>query len=199
MMATGSFWRSDQFGTYTMLPKDAHNGGLDWDTAYTQEEDNSASAYVRSYRGMAPPDRPTEFPIYIDDVGWDWLEFPGLVAWVKSLTGPHFVEKKATGKSVVQVLKTYGIKAEEVIVEGDKLARASIAQPVAATGRIYVNERVHKKLLFGERQGLLRVTAEALQMGRGAEGLDVNDAFVQAIHRHTGVSGMGKRFPLVFG
>ena len=185
MSPTGDFWNSAWFNTYTDLPQKAINGGKDWDTAYTENERNSASAYVESYRAPPNPAGDSEFEIYIHNVEWRWVEFPDLVKWMKGLPGPHNVEAKATGKSVVQALKAYGIKALEVQVKGDKLARAAAVQPAVSNGRIWVRAQVIEKLLWGERQGLLRVTAEGLQ-DKDAEGLDLNDAFVQAVARHLG-------------
>lgn len=189
MRPTGDFWPLKAFEgrTYDVLPTDAHNGGWDWDTAYTDKETNSATAGIKSFRGAGDKD---SFRVYIEDVQWDWLEFPELVTLLRTLMGPHYVEKKASGKSVVQALKTYKIAAEEVLVLGDKLSRASAAQPAVTTGRVYVNKLVVDKLLYGEHQGLLRITAEALQAD--GEGLDLNDAFVQSIHRHLDI-GSTKR------
>jgi len=189
MRPTGDFWRKDWFKLYDQLPPGAHDGGKDWDTAYTQDARNAASAWVESYRGPARSATDRSFDIYIENVAWEWREFPGLVTWMKDLPGPHYVEEKATGKSVVQALKVYGITATEVAVEGDKLVRASKAQPAVASGRVWVRRLIYDTLLSGEGQGLLRVTAEALSAGTG--GLDLNDAFVQAIHRHLRLSGPG--------
>ncbi len=194
MMPTGDFWRLHNFRTYDELPKDAYNGGWDWDTAYGEDEKNSASAGIKSFRGPGEKDI---FPIYIEQALWDWLEFPGLVKLMQSTSGPHYVEKKATGKSVVQVLKTYGVTAGEVAVLGSKLERAAAAQPAATTGRIYVRKAILDHLLYGEVQGLLRVTAEALM--EGAHGLDLNDTFVQAVHRHLGIAGGKQRKKVAFG
>jgi hypothetical protein len=194
MAPTGAFWRSAWFQgcEYDQLPETAYNGGWDWDTALTKDEANSATAGVQSYRGPPPAaDRPDEFPIYINAVWWDWLEFPPLVKHLLGLKGPHYVEAKASGKSAVQTLATYGIKAMEVPVVGDKLSRASAVQPTVSNGRIFVHKSVIQKLLWGERQGLLRVTAEGLQLGD--EGLDVNDAFVQALTRHLGINQEKRR------
>lgn len=190
MLPTGDFWLLKWFekNTYSTLPSDAHNGGWDWDTAYTKEEENSATAGVKSYR--SPGNKDTR-KVYIDDVDWDWLEFPQLIEWLKNRQGPHHVEKKASGKSVVQALLAYNVRAEEVPVIGDKLARASAAQPAVQNNRVYVHERVLKKLLYGDGQGLLTVTAEALQLG--GEGLDLNDAFVQAIWRQLEINIEPKR------
>lgn len=81
---TGDFWKQEWFiNVYDELPKNAYNGGRDWDTAYTKNDLNSASAQVESYRG---PGDPGSFPIYIEDVDWAWCEFPELVAWILS---PH--------------------------------------------------------------------------------------------------------------
>jgi hypothetical protein len=184
MAATGDFWHKDWFRTYDELPSDAYNGGKDWDTAYTKNEANSAAAYVESYRGIG---KPGEFPIYIHDVDWDWREFPGLIDWMRSTSGPHYVEQKASGKSVVQALSAESIAASEVTVKGDKFARSAAMQPVASNRRVYIRKDIAQSLLYGERQGLLRVTAEQLQ----AEGddLDLNDAFVQALTRHVGLHG----------
>lgn len=207
MRPAGDFWREPWFQVYDELPAHAFDGGKDWDTAYTKEERNAASAWVESYRG---PDRighdgkpiPGTFPIYIEDCGWDWWEFPELVAEMLRLAGPHFIEKKASGKSAAQTLRREHIAVQEVTVEGDKLARASGVQPVVAQGRVHVKRSILRQLLQGERQGLLRVTAEALATGTGD--LDLNDAFVQAIARHAGqkrkrfglyVPGMGTGTP----
>lgn len=180
----GDFWRAEWFtvGVYDELPAHAYNGGKDWDTAYTKNERNSASAWIETYRGPGGPD---SFPIYVEDCGWDWWEFPELVAQMKALAGPHHIEAKATGKSAAQSLRREQIVVHEVTVDGgDKLARASLVQPVVAQGRIRVRRALLRKLLHSDRQGLLRVTAEALATGRGD--LDLNDVFVQAIVRHTG-------------
>lgn len=183
MEPSGDFWKKKWFQRriYTELPEKAYDGGKDWDTAYTKNEANAATAWLESYRG---PGEEGEFPIYIHDLDWDWLEFPEQVEWMKMIKGPHYVEAKATGKSNVQVLAREGITASEVTVQGDKFARAAGAQPVVAQGRVWVRDAVYDSLLLGERQGLLRVTAEQLQSD-GA-GLDVNDVFVQAIARHVG-------------
>jgi len=96
MRPAGDFWRKEWFRTYKTLPDGAYEAGRDWDTAYTRNDANSATAWVRSYRG---PGKEGEFPIYIDDVDWDWKEFPGLVSWMKSTTGPHFVHETRPGNS----------------------------------------------------------------------------------------------------
>ncbi|MEM1096053.1 MAG: hypothetical protein AAGJ10_15755 [Bacteroidota bacterium] len=186
---TGDFWRQDWFQVYDELPQAAENGGKDWDTAYTKNEANSASAYVESYR-----DRSGD--IYIHDCGWEWYEFPALVAWMRRVGGPHHVEDKASGKSALQTLRDEGIEAQAVPVKGgDKFARAQSVQSVVSgpldpitglqltPGRVHVRRAIYDKLLKGHRQGLMTVTAEGLIAGNGD--LDLNDAFVQALNRHS--------------
>jgi len=197
MRATGDFWQKSWFDgrTYETLPKDAYNLGYDWDTAFTDDERNSASAVIKSYRGPPPnKDKPEEFNVYIDDVDFRWVEFPDLVKWMLSIGGPHYVEEKAAGKSAVQQLKTYKVVAYEVPVKGDKLMRASGVQPHVSAGRVYVNSKAAEKLLWADQQGLLRVTADQLLEGGST---DVNDAFVQALHRHLGIHKQERK--LVFG
>ena len=186
----GDFWRDAWFGTYGTddgdpleeLPADAENGGCDWDTAFTKEEHNSASAFIRSYRTP----RLDEFGrprIYVVGFGFEWYEFPELVAWIRRTGGPHYVEDKATGKSAAQTLRREKITIHEVrVTGGDKLTRANSVQPIAEGGRILVHASIRHKLLNAPRQGLLRVTRRALL--NGGPDLDLNDVFVQAATRH---------------
>lgn len=196
--AEGLYWREGWFlETYDVLPADAYDGGRDWDAAYTKDEHNSASAYVRSYRGpdlvdaAGKPIR-NSFPIYVDEADWEWREFPQLIEWMKLLRGPHHIEAKASGKSAAQTLRSQGVPVSEVTVEGDKLKRANDVQGIVAEGRVRVRKSLLRRLLHGERQGLLRVRAETLIAG--GPDLDLNDAFVQAITRHTGGARGGPRF-----
>lgn len=178
--AAGDFWTETWFRSYDVLPDSAFNIGWDWDLAYTDDDKNSASAGIRSARG---PGKTGEFPIYIDDVVWDWLEFPEAVGMVKSTgRGPHYVEAKASGKSVAQVIRRLGVPVKEVPVAGSKFTRSTLVQPVVSTGRVYVRRAVLRRLLHGERQGLLHVTSQGLVEETGD--FDVNDAFVQALRRH---------------
>lgn len=188
----GEFWKEEWFGVYGTvdgnphdeLPDEAAFRGKDWDTAYTADESNSASAYVESLR---VPDDETE--VYVTDVGWQWLETPELVAWMKQLQGPHHIEAKASGKSAAQFLNRENIAVEEVEVSGssgDKFARSAQVQPIVSAGRVYVHASVVDKLLTGQDQGLLRITVQDLLDKSGY--LDLNDAFVQALNRHTGGS-----------
>jgi hypothetical protein len=177
---SGDFWQESWFNEYDELPAEAFNGGWDWDLAYTDDAANSASAAVRTYRG---PGSTGEFPIYVEDVWWDWLEFPKLLDQIRAKAAPHYIEEKASGKSAAQTLRTEKIPVTEVPVHGSKFTRATAVQPVVSAGRVYVKRSVKRRLLLGDKQGLLRVKAELLLRDDGD--LDVNDAFVQAVMRQT--------------
>ena len=122
--------------------------GTDWDLAYTKDDTNAASAYISA--GKLKQD------IYIDDLGWDWLEFPALINLMKNKPSPHYIEAKASGKSAKQTLVTHGIPAMEVKVEGgDKIARANMATPVAEAGMVYIRQSLADTLYHDARQGIL--------------------------------------------
>jgi len=187
---SGDFWEEAWFAAYGTpggdpiddLPEGATHGGRDWDTAYTSDERNSASAYVTTFRHT--PDGAERPDIYVTGLGTRHVETPELVEWMQELGGPHYVEAKASGKSVAQFLRREGVAVKEVeVTGGDKYARAADVQPVVSAGRVYVHASVRHQLLTEAPHGLLRVTAPDLSGGSG--NLDLNDAFVQAVTRHT--------------
>jgi phage terminase large subunit-like protein len=144
--------------------------GIDWDTAYTEDEQNAASAFVRA--GWCEKNQ----AIYVTDLDFRWLEFPELIKWMKSLRAPHYIEKKASGKSAKQTLTRLGIKAKEVEVSGgDKIARTTLATWIAEELRIFVARHIIDKLLDDEQQGILKFPNGKYK--------DLNDAFVQMINR----------------
>lgn len=142
--------------------------GSDWDLAYTEKETNSASAYVTA--GVY------DNKMYIDDLGFAWLEFPQLINYMKSKKQPHYIEAKASGKSAKQTLTNRGIPAVEVKVDGgDKIARATLATPYAESGMVYCRKSLLDKLYFDDKQGIL-----VFPNGKGD---DLQDALVQSISR----------------
>lgn len=142
--------------------------GTDWDLAYTEKETNSASAYVTAGK--------FENKMYIDDLGFDWLEFPKLMNYMKSKTKPHYIEGKASGKSAKQVLTNQGIPAIEVqVTGGDKIARATMVTPYAESGLIYCRQSLLDKLYYDSKQGIL--------MFPNGDADDLQDALVQSISR----------------
>lgn len=150
------------------FPTNLTQVGTDWDLAYTEKESNSASAYVTAGK--------LDNNMYIDDLGFDWMEFPKLMAYMKEKQSPHYIEGKASGKSAKQVLTNQGIPAIEVQVNGgDKVARAQMATPYAESGLIYCRRSLLEKLYNDHKQGIL--------MFPNAEHDDLQDAFVQSINR----------------
>lgn len=142
--------------------------GSDWDLAYTEKETNSASAYVTSgeYDGN----------MYITDMGFDWLEFPKLMDYMKSKKPVHYIEAKASGKSAKQTLTKNGIAAKEVkVTGGDKVARAHMATPYAERGSVFCRASILEFLYTCEKQGILKFPNN--------EHDDLQDALVQAIQR----------------
>jgi predicted phage terminase large subunit-like protein len=145
--------------------------GSDWDLAYTEKESNSASAYVTAGK--------YDNKMYIDDLGFDWLEFPKLMSYMKSKKFPHYIEAKASGKSAKQTLTNQGIPAIEVSVTGgDKEARANMATPYAESGLIYCRASLLDKLYHDAKQGIL--------VFPNGQGDDLQDALVQSISRLLG-------------
>lgn len=150
--------------------------GSDWDLAYTEKQTNSASAYVTA--GL------NDGKMYITDLGFDWLEFPNLMNYMKSKRFPHYIEGKASGKSAKQTLTNQGIPAIEVQVDGgDKVARATMATPYAESGLVYCAQSVINKLYNDEKQGIL--------VFPNGEHDDLQDALTQSINRLLGQPQFG--------
>ena len=145
--------------------------GSDWDLAYTEKQSNSASAFVTAGT--------IDNKMYIDDLGFDWLEFPKLMNYMKSKTAPHYIEAKASGKSAKQTLTNQGIPAIEVnVTGGDKEARANMVTPYAESGVIYCRASLLNKLYYDNKQGIL--------VFPNGDGDDLQDALVQSISRLLG-------------
>ena len=142
--------------------------GTDWDLAYTEKQSNSASAYVTAGKH--------ENNMYITDLGFDWLEFPKLMNYMKTRRHPHYIEAKASGKSAKQTLTNQGIPAIEVnVTGGDKEARANMVTPYAESGLVYCRQSLLDKLYYDSKQGIL--------VFPNGEGDDLQDALVQSINR----------------
>jgi predicted phage terminase large subunit-like protein len=153
-----------------LIPK-MQSFGTDWDLAYTEKQANSASAFVTAGK--------YENKMYIDNLGFDWLEFPALINYMKAKKAPHYIEAKASGKSAKQTLTNRGIPAVEVKVDGgDKIARATLATPYAESGMIYCRRSLLNKLYNDDKQGIL-----VFPNGKGD---DLQDALVQSINRLLG-------------
>ncbi len=168
----GSIWKRHWFQgqEFTEAPPNLRFIGYDWDTAYTNNEQNSATAYVKA--GKDP-----EGNIYVLDCGFRWAETPAAEQWMAELGGPHYVEAKASGKSLVQSLRVRGVVASEVKVTGglDKVARASLVTPFAESGKIFIAKHIRELLFDDVRQGILKFP-------HGSHD-DLQDALVQSINR----------------
>lgn len=151
------------------LPAQMEGYGTDWDTAYTQKEVNASSAAVVSGRiGNI---------MYIDRVAWFNQEFPALINTImQGFPFPHYVEAKASGKSVKQVLVNAGHPAEEVQVHGDKMQRALTATPIAERKQVYVRASILESIYNDKNQGILKFPKAPKQ--------DLADTIAQAICRH---------------
>jgi phage terminase large subunit-like protein len=147
------------------------NVGTDWDTAYTDKEENAANAYVTSGTD-------NESNIYITDSGYFWAETPELIMRMKTKQSPHYIEAKASGKSAVQFLNRDGINAIEIQVDGgDKISRTRLVTPTAEAGRVYVASDLIDLIYNDDKQGILSFPKNSHK--------DLNDAIVQALQRHS--------------
>lgn len=143
--------------------------GNDWDLAYTKEDTNAASAYIRTGK--------IGNKMYIDGFDFAYKEFPELLTWMQLQYPVHYIEAKASGKSAKQTLTAYGIPAIEVEVKGgDKVARARMATPFAESGLVYIRKSISDRLYNDKDQGLLNFP--------NSKKLDVADTVAQAIQRH---------------
>jgi len=168
----GVLWKREWFigQDFTEPPTNLRYIGYDWDTAYTDKERNSATAYVKAAKDK-------KGNIYILDAGFKWVETPEAEQWMGELGGPHYVEGKASGKSIVQTLKSRQIIAKEVSVPGgvDKIARTTLVTPLAESGRVFIAGHIKSMLLSDDKQGILKFP--------NASHDDLNDALVQALFR----------------
>lgn len=164
----------------------ADSVGTDWDLAYTDDEDNAASAYITTGR--------IKGKVYIFDLHWRWVEFPDLVKWMRQTRGPHYIEAKASGKSARQTLINNGIVAIEIPVRGgrDKIARARDVTPMAEAGLVYIKKSLADRLYNDSKQGILFFPKGPYK--------DLADALAQALQRHSsqGVRVMSAYEPDIF-
>lgn len=170
--AGGEIWQKwfipiddSKFPTRDMLS----NYGTDWDTAYTKDEENAANAYFTAGK--------IGNQIYIDDFDFKWLEFPELVKWMKTKPSPHYVEAKASGKSIKQVVTSMGVPVIEVKLNGggDKVARARSVTPTVEAGMVCIRKSLLDKLYNDDKQGILQFPKSKYK--------DVADALAQCITR----------------
>lgn len=116
------------------------------DTAYTEKQENDPSAILACYY--------FEKKIYIMNIAEDYLIFPDLINFVKAYVHINdysrmgsmiWVEPKASGKSLVQSLRTNSdlnvAEIESELVNGkDKMGRLSTISPYIQSGRVVLVE-----------------------------------------------------------
>lgn len=180
---TGNLWQREWFEgegvVFDAPPDNLRRVGYDWDTAYTDKEENSASGYVKA--GVD-----SDGVIYILDAAWRWVEFPDLVDWMEKVDGPHYIEQKASGKSAAQAVRKRGVQAKEVEVpggEGDKVARTRGITPIVSSGKVRFRRSILDRLLEDDQQGILKFP-------KGSHD-DLNDMLVQALYRLTDSGSKG--------
>lgn len=156
-------------------PDELESYGTDWDTAFTKDDKNAASASITAGK--------KENNMYIDSFDYVYKEFPELIQWMALLPEPHYIEAKASGKSAKQTLVNNGINAIEIEVKGgaDKVARARMATPYAQAGRVYIRRSIMDRLYNDAEQGILKFPK--------SKKLDVADALAQSIQRLLGKKG----------
>lgn len=154
------------------IPDELEQYGTDWDTAFTKDDKNAASAAIMAGK--------KENKAYIDNFDYVYKEFPELIEYMSLLPEPHYIEAKASGKSAKQTLVNNGINAIEVEVKGgaDKVARARMATPYAQAGRVFIRRSIMDRLYNDSEQGILKFPK--------SKKLDVADALAQSIQRLLG-------------
>lgn len=169
----GGYWKRGWFiaipDNVFPAPDTMTDYGTDWDTAYTDKQENDATAWCSSGR--------IDGNMYIDKLGYKRMEFPDMIRLMLSMPQPAYVEAKASGKSAVPVLKVNKVVAIEVpVIGGDKIARTKMATPPAEAGLVCIRESLLSLLYDDHEQGILHFP--------NAKHDDMNDAIVQGIQRH---------------
>lgn len=139
-----------------------------WDTAFTENEKNSACAFVEmGYLDGA---------VYVLDFGFKWVEFPDQIRFISRSPEDvlHKIEAKASGKSSAQVLKDANIPCAEIeIAATDKRARGNAISIHIEGGNVYIPSWLWEGFLNDSRQGILKFPEGSHD--------DLGDAFVLGI------------------
>jgi predicted phage terminase large subunit-like protein len=138
----GGIFKGDWFNIIKRLPENVNTDLLKWDfyldTAYTNKQENDATAM------MCAAFHNNE--LYIREVKAVRLEFPELIKEIQQFTAVNgytnrsriYVEPKASGKSIVQMLKrSTGLNViEDKPPSQDKVSRASSVSAFVESGRV---------------------------------------------------------------
>ena len=138
----GGIFKGDWFNIIKRLPENVNTDLLKWnfylDTAYTNKQENDATAM------MCAAFHNNE--LYIREVKAVRLEFPELIKEIQQFTAVNgytnrsriYVEPKASGKSIVQMLKrSTGLNIiEDKAPVQDKVSRANSVSAFVEAGRV---------------------------------------------------------------
>lgn len=161
----GGKWKEDMF--YMIDDKDIPDSNFSieltgWDLATTLKTEGSSSAFVK---GLVKNNC-----LYITDTGYDWLEYPDLVRWIKQVGGTAYIENKSSGLQAVPHLKSENFPAEDYNNNNmDKFAHTKTATFHAKDMTIFIAKSIWDKLLFDQVNGICEFPNSTKD--------DVNDAF----------------------
>lgn len=138
----GTVLKKAWFGRYKKYDLPEGPANFYFDTAYTDNERNDPAAGISYVKKGAD--------YYVIHCADKWIDFTAQIEWVKTFTAMHGytsrslirIEPKATGKSVVEVVKkSTGLNVKEADPPKDsKIARANAVSPVIEAGRVYLPE-----------------------------------------------------------
>lgn len=171
----GTVWKRLWFEKYAydVLPEEAVRKEYDWDGAYSLNTSNSATAYIETHEGLENGTK----VLYVEDFDFDWRDYDAVVEWGVTLGGPHRVEGKATGLSLVQSWTNRRLAATAQPKSKGKWEMTNGVLHYAEAGRIRVRRRLLPRLLDDDVQGILQFSEDPKTQG------DVNDVLVQAVTR----------------
>lgn len=180
-----AWFRTMSWGTFleTVTGADKAVWHGDADTAYTDNQQNDPSALLVScYLGQT---------LYVRYAGEMWLELPQLKKRLPALLAEHraatgqsklYVEPKASGKSVVQELRslTQLNVVEAPTPDGDKRSRVNTASAFIEAGRVVLLEGPWNEALVSQAASFPAAAHD-----------DMLDCLTQAIRRHGVRVGQG--------
>lgn len=176
----GGIFKGDWFNIIKRLPENVNTDLLKWDfyldTAYTNKQENDATAM------MCAAFHNNE--LYIREVKAVRLEFPELIKEIQQFTAVNgytnrsriYVEPKASGKSIVQMLKrSTGLNViEDKPPSQDKVSRASSVSAFVESGRVNLLDGRYVDSFLNELKAFPNAAHD-----------DMVDTLVMAIDRNT--------------